>query len=373
MKNWLKWLNVALIATVLMGFSSCSDDSKGNGNDGDGDISFVKNINLPSKYKSNSDTLKNIAKIVFSDGKIYAALQYLDAMSWEPVANSIILEIDASSENILRTFSSKFQNVIDIEIKNGELFVSDVGSHYVVGDGGVTKIDLTSETATIVLDGSQINAEPKKMQFVSNNEGYIIISKSYSDENWVYYEDERIAKFGISGNTMNLDYSELGTMNTISDISYNSFTNSLWFGSGNSVSKYSVANKKVEFDTITALPVTALKSAGATTITVESDYTTGKYGIIYDLGISETPIKYYSYLDIGNDATVGFADGNFFVLERPFGGAQKMKFLTADGDIIDEINFSTSAFNAYSVCGNGNNRIFINSYQDGIISVFETN
>ncbi|MDR0304344.1 MAG: hypothetical protein LBH98_06210 [Chitinispirillales bacterium] len=348
-----KWFNLYLAATfaalVLFGCSKSSNDGDGNGG---GDITYKRSIDLSSLPEASQAKLQDVK---YNNGKIYAAFQYFNG--WVPAGNSKILELDEAG-NVLRTFESNFMNVVEIEIRGNNLFVLDMGDYFAV-DGGITKIDLTSATAQTILDGATAGADPAKIEFVSDNEAYLLMLKGFNDD---LSEDSYVATFNLNNNSLS-PVDELGAKNSVKTISYNQNTNALWLGSGSNVYKYSLANKEIDFNATTQLPISSIKSAGATTVTIETDYTAGKYGVISNN-------KYSSKKVIDSDADVGFADGNFYILECKDNG--KLTYLTADGEIIKQVPFENSAyFNPHGVCGNGNGKIFVGSYEDLTISVFE--
>jgi len=340
-------LFAAIIFTVAVwGYSDNTLDYTPSGSD----IAFQKNIDL-SRYQL-TDTTVNLQDVKWYKGKIYVALHYLNKY-YEPAANSRILEMDESG-NVLREFRSNFSNVYQIILRKNDLFVIDRGSWYYpdVSPGGITKIDLASGAQTTVFDGAAEGRSPIKMEFVSEYEGYMIMGGSWGSE--------KIAKFSLNGDAITLDYGEIKTT-PISSISYNNASNILWFTSGSKIYKYSLENKSIEYNVTTALPTVEIISAGETTLSVESNYTAGKYGVI----ISD---RYYSKSVIDGDAGAGFADGNFYILERS--GSGKLIFLDDGGEIIRQLPFDSKFFNPFGVCGNAKGDIYVGSKEDLTLAVF---
>jgi len=323
----------------------------------DGDIVYNKTVSLgvstPAGLKAGLQDIK------YANGKIYAAFYYLDA-EWSPAAKSKIFVFDAQTFEKSAEFESNFMNVLQIEVRGNDLYVIDGGSYF-ASDGGLTKINLSNGDKTALLDGAALGASPKWIEFVSDNEAYLLMSPSW--------KNQYVAKYTVGASSVTA-VAELSDKNPVDCISYNTYTSSLWFGFGTSVQKFSPASQSVTFSATTSLPVIEIKSVGGVTLTVESDYTAGKYGVVYDLGLSDTLIKYYPKDIIASDAKCGFAGGNFFILERLKSGG--VIFLTADADIIKQLPFTTSAFfNPSAVCGDGNGKIFISSLEDLSIAVFD--
>jgi len=326
----LKLMFVAIFAAVVL--IGCSEDNSGD--------EIVDN------------SIMRLADIVWHNGKIYAALQHLE--EFQPIANSTILELDEQG-NILRTFTSNFMNVSEIHIRNGYLFVLDGGA-WGVGDGGITRINLTSGNKTTVL--SEI--APKEMVLVSDNEAIVLLSEGWGNS--------FAARLDL--NTGNVG-SAIGGINPVSSISLNTSTNTLWLGAAvpfitieNKVYAFSLASNSIVGEAIiTSLPTFSIASAGSTTLTSESDFTAGHFGTISGAA------NYEEQEVIDSDAIVRFVDGNFFILERSNSGA--LIFLTADGEIVRQIPFDAVFFNPNGITGNGQGRIFVGAQEDLDIAVFD--
>ena len=187
-----------------------------------GGINYKRSIDLPQFPNAQLQDLK------FANGKIYAALQFLE--DWLPSANSKILEIDETG-NVLREFESNFMNVIEIAVRGNYLFVLDRGSYYET-NGGITEINLTNGAKTTILDGSAVGASPQKIEFISDNEAFLLM-----DKGWAAMEHlgSYIAKIALNDNSFR-PFDDV--RHSISAISYNEATGTLWAASGNEVFKY---------------------------------------------------------------------------------------------------------------------------------------
>lgn len=187
-----------------------------------GGIKYANDLNLPSFANAKLSDLK------FANGKIYAALQFLE--NWAPSGKSKILEIDETG-NVLREFESDFMNVLQIEIRGNNLFVVDAGNYF-GGEfnGGITKIDLTNGTKTTVFTASSTKGNPYKAEFATDNSGYLKLYKAWGDE--------YVVQFSLSGSAINLTEGDFSEKNPVSDISYNQSTKTLWLASGNEVFKF---------------------------------------------------------------------------------------------------------------------------------------
>ena len=186
-----------------------------------GNIKFSRSIELPQIAGAKLPSIK------FHNGKIYAALQILDE-TWSPSEKSRILEIDPATGGVSREFESNFMNVQEIKIRGNNLFVIDMGSWFDT-DGGITKIDLSSGVKTTILDGKTEGASPQKIEFTSDNQGYLLMYKEWGDA--------PLARFSLNG-TITLNYSGFESLNPVSAISYNETTNTLWVASGTKVFQF---------------------------------------------------------------------------------------------------------------------------------------
>jgi len=196
-----------------------------------GDISYKNNISL-SVPQSSGGTAK-LQDLKYFGGKIYAALQYLDA-SWNPSGVSKILEINPSNGAVERTFESNFSNVVEIEIRQNNLFVLDMGAYFAL-DGGITKIDLTSGTKQTVLKGAEVGADPQKIEFISDSEAYLLMLIGYNDD---FSANSYVANFQTGGSYSLNAVSELNGVKSVSAISYNKSQKTLYLASANKVFKF---------------------------------------------------------------------------------------------------------------------------------------
>ncbi|MCL2845782.1 MAG: hypothetical protein FWE23_10115 [Chitinivibrionia bacterium] len=340
-----------LAAVVLMG---CSEDNSGEKEIMTSrDIAWVRNIIMDFDAPEGS----RLADIKWHNGRIYAALQHFGG--WVPNANSTILELNEQG-TVLRTFTSNFMNVSEIHIRGNYLFVVDGGASWADIDGGITRISLTTDDGnpTTILDGQTIEANPERMVFISNSEAIVLLSEGWGDS--------FAARFDL--NTGNVD-SAIGGINPVSSISLNTSTNTLWLGAAiplitteNKVYAFSLASNSIVGEATTLLPIYSVASAGGTTLTVESDFSAGHFGLIFGTA------NYEEQEVIDKDAIVRFVDGNFFILERSNSGA--LIFLTNDGKIIRQLPFEAQAFNPNGITGNGSGRIFVGAQEDLTIAEF---
>ncbi|MCL2845345.1 MAG: hypothetical protein FWE23_07850 [Chitinivibrionia bacterium] len=315
------------------------------------DITFQKNISL-IEYQSVSPHIVHLQDVKHHNGKIYVALHYLDN-AFQPAANSLILEMDESG-NVLREFTSNFANVYQILFRGNSLFVIDRGSWLGGVAGGITKIDLETEVKTTILDGNTEGRSPIKMEFASDNSGFLLMGGAH-------WGDETIAKFTLNGNTISLDYNAVSTMRSITSISLNTTTNNLWFARGSRVYRYCLTSETIEFNTITTQPTQEIISIGDITLTIESNFTAGTYGVIISDSYTRKSV-------IDGDAGGGFADGNFYILERS--GSGRLILLSPSGEIIRQFPFDTRFFNPHGVAGNGKGNIFVGSKEELALAVF---
>lgn len=344
----LKLYFAAIVAaTIMTGCSDTDPDTEKKG--GERDIAFVRNIQLTAQEEGS-----RLADIKWHNNRIYAALQHLDD-NWTPTANSTVLELDVQG-NVLRRFESNFMNVGEIHIRNGNLFVVDAGS-WGNDDGGITKINLVSGQATSVLSGKT----PEQMIIISDNEAIVLLSQGWGDS----YAARLDLNSGNVGQA-------LGAINPVSSISLNASANALWIAAAiphvteeNKVYKFSLTSNAVVSETLSKLPAYSIASAGQVTLVVESDFTAGHYGLIFDTG-SGTDYRPQDVIDA--DAVARFVDGNFFILERT--GSGSLIFMANDGKIIRQLPFDAAFFNPGGITGDGNGSIFVGAQEDLTIAVF---
>ena len=308
-------------------------------------------------FKSKSVYEPKLSCLVYKAGKIYVGVQFLD-MHWNPQAKSEILEVDAQTGNVLRNFESNFTNVAQIVIRGNDLFVVDMGAWSPVADGGITKFNLTSGTKTTIFTGTN-GLDPSKIEFVNDNKGYLLMV----DDCGMGY----IAEFNFNGSKMALNYNDFENYDmAVVDISYNGETDVLWIGTnlGGGVFKYSVSENAEILNLGVTMPVYSIKSAGNTTVTVESDWmSAGIYGVISN-------DRYTSKLSIDQDAVCDFVDGNFYILERTNG---VVFTLSPTGERIKQTPLTSGSryFNPQSIVGDGNGNLWVCSYDDLIIEVLK--
>lgn len=195
------------------------------------DVSYKTIIDLSAQKSAVGQT--KLQDIKFFDGKIYAAFQELDNNGWYPAEKSKILEVDPSNGAVLRTFESGFMNVLQIEIRANDLFVLDI-CNYSADGAGITKINLANGEKQTVLDGASVGAAAQKMEFISDNEAYVLMLVGFNAD---YSPNSYVARLNLSANTLN-SVEELANIKSVSAISYNKSEKTLYVAGGNKVFKY---------------------------------------------------------------------------------------------------------------------------------------
>ena len=318
----------------------------------------LKDVDLRNYDFQNAYTPK-LECLAYNDGKIYAGVQFMGGeYGYTPMANSQVLEINAQTGEVLRRFESNFRNVMQIQIRGDDLWVVDNGDMTANNDGGITKINLTSGAKnTITLTGNDEGYDPMKLVFLDDTKGYLLV---YDSNWWSAY----LAEFTLSGNEMTVSYEKFDheeDFYSVNDISYNAATKDLWIGNSNTVYRYSVVEDAIKAEIDVTMPVYSMKSAGAATLIVETNYAAGVYGVI----ANDTYAKKET---IDADAVCDFVDGNFYILER---GADAVIKLDQSGNITKQIPIDTDIiyFNPHGIVGDGKGAVWVNSYEEAFIKV----
>jgi hypothetical protein len=128
---------------------------------------FLKNIDI-SEYTyipdTNTSPHANDLQLVGSD--LYVMLQRRNGFS--PGAPTMILKINTTTDEITDSITLNYKNGHSMIYANGALYISSPGSNYVVGDGGIEKVDLLTKKVSAIIDESVLGGSPN---YIVHKEG----------------------------------------------------------------------------------------------------------------------------------------------------------------------------------------------------------
>ncbi len=130
----------------------------------------------------------NATKMILVGSHLYVACQM--RAGYSPDEGSLILKIDTNSDQIVDSIRCTFKNVIDMDLFNGNLVVTSMGSYSAV-DGGVELVSLSSNTVTTLTSGTRFGADISSMAVDQvNREFYGTLYRSWGDAPIVHFNEQ---------------------------------------------------------------------------------------------------------------------------------------------------------------------------------------
>jgi DNA-binding beta-propeller fold protein YncE len=80
----------------------------------------------------------------------------------------MILKINTTTDEITDSITLNYKNGHSMIYANGALYISSPGSNYVVGDGGIEKVDLLTKKVSAIIDESVLGGSPN---YIVHKEG----------------------------------------------------------------------------------------------------------------------------------------------------------------------------------------------------------
>jgi DNA-binding beta-propeller fold protein YncE len=187
-----------------------------------GDI--IKNIDISAytfRPDSNSSPYAGDMQLVGSD--LYVLLQRRNG--YNPGASTLILKINTATDAITDTISTQFKNGYALAYADGVLYVSNPGSSYVLGDGGIEKIVLATKAVSAIIDETTLGGNPNQIIYKSGTHFYV--------QNYIGWKNVSVVELDAASGTI------VATLANVKDayggICYDDVDSKLYVGERDSV------------------------------------------------------------------------------------------------------------------------------------------
>lgn len=128
-----------------------------------------------SAYTFNPDSNMSpyAEQMALCDGKLYVMLQRRDG--WNPGAPTMILTVDTGTDEVLAddTIVCRYTNGYDMVCVGGALYITNPGSIYTTGDGGIEKISLADKSVQTIIDEDALGGNPNQIVHKSGSLFYV--------------------------------------------------------------------------------------------------------------------------------------------------------------------------------------------------------
>ena len=153
----------------------------------------VKNIDISTytfRPDSNSSPYANDMQLVGSD--LYVLLQRRNG--YKPGATTLILKINTTTDAITDTISMQYKNGYAMAYCDGALYISNPGSVYATGDGGIEKVILSTKAVSTVIDEISLGGNPNQIVYKSGSHFYV--------QNYIGWKNVKVVELDVAGGTI---------------------------------------------------------------------------------------------------------------------------------------------------------------------------
>jgi hypothetical protein len=184
------------------------------------------NIDI-SAYTFNPDSNASpyANQMALSEGKLYVMLQRRDG--WNPGAPTLIITINTSTDAISAadTIACQYKNGFDMVCVDGVLYVTNPGSAFSTGDGGIEKIDLSTKTVTTIIDETALGGNPNQIVHKSGSRFYV--------QNYIGWKNVSVVEIDASSGAVVTTLPEI--TDAFGGICYDSESEKLYVGERDSI------------------------------------------------------------------------------------------------------------------------------------------
>ena len=143
-------------------------------------------------YIHGGETVPYMSSIVYAGGYVYVACQRLKTVQgqWGPYADvgdstGVIVVIDVTSNRIVSSIALNKKNPASLATVGGYLYVSSTGSWMSQTDGGIEKINLsTNANEGVVISEGSFGGDITTLETVSATKAYVCVGKYDADFNF---------------------------------------------------------------------------------------------------------------------------------------------------------------------------------------------
>ena len=156
-------------------------------------FSTIAKVNLQTGAVTDTISLKmfenggttNPSSMLIKDGKLIVAMQRQDA-NWAPDTAKLAI-IDIASLQVVDSIVLKAKNPYQLLAHNGKVLVVNNGTtnwttYTSDNNGALEEVDLSAHTTSILVTEAELGGKPTHMEFISGDQFYTDIYKSYGDQ-----------------------------------------------------------------------------------------------------------------------------------------------------------------------------------------------
>ncbi len=122
-------------------------------------------------YMKDSNTTPYANAVELSGTNLYVMLQRRNGT--KPGAPTLILKINTITETIVDTIPLKYKDGFAMKAADGMLYVTNPGSAYSIGDGGIEVVNLSDNTVKEVISETVFGGNPNNLEHKSGTVFYV--------------------------------------------------------------------------------------------------------------------------------------------------------------------------------------------------------
>lgn len=259
-------------------------------------------------------------QMVLYENYVYASLQR--RIGFEPCCNSQILKIDILKDSVVEVYDLEYKNISSFLIIDNELYASNPGSSYEIGDGAIERLNLSTGEISTVITEKKMGGSPNQIVHKSGSKFYVQVYLAY--ENVPIYEID--FNNGIITDTLK------GIENAFGGLCYDNKTEKLLIGEcATTGAGIKIFENNIQKGGIvsSSLPPSSMCTLNEFLFMTSTDYTAGK---LEWMKVNDKTMG-KSSMEIGSDAIVREDGSYLYVIER-FGSDKLIR--------IDPANISIS-------------------------------
>jgi hypothetical protein len=188
---------------------------------------FLDNIDISNYiFMPDSDKTPFASDLQLVGTDLYVMLQRL-GKDFSPRAPTMILKINTVTDKITDSITLNYNNGCAMSYANGALYVSNPGSNYVTGDGGIEMVDLATKKVSILFNETILGGSPNAIVHKSKDRFYVTS----------YIEWMNVKVLEIDAATKSIIDTLEGVKDAFGGIYYDSISERLFVGERDDVEK----------------------------------------------------------------------------------------------------------------------------------------
>ena len=132
-------------------------------------VGHIDISNYTFEPDSNTSPYANGLQLVGSD--LYVLLQRRNGFN--PGASTLILKINTATDKVIDSISLTFENGYAMTYADDALYITSPGNAYLIGDGGIEKVDLSTKTVSTIIDENKLGGNPNHIVHKDGTRFYV--------------------------------------------------------------------------------------------------------------------------------------------------------------------------------------------------------